>query len=494
MYGRVVNVVERHLGSVLTTDAVATGYIGVLASGTGTGSTLVLTLAADAAGDSIVIAGGQDANDVPTSIVDSRGNTYYLAPRAGHGGSGPDIVSTTGLSSTVWLAHGVYDGGQLRAGDTITLTYPHSEAQSAAAALDCSGVGAVDSDDTGSAGGDFGLISTRQTFNPATATPGLTVADDNSLYVAAVYGSRHKQHIDPITAALINDFGDPSINEGTVVLAGVDDGERGLAVAADMVDAGAAPSREMSAGMGWAEGAVQAYKVVARPTIFVADTADLGDEGTIVIDPDGISFTVDYSEVNVDTGEVTLESPLPTNFSEGTEVRIYPLGTERWAILISGDSGLEEEGMYARVPHALYDKIKVGVRDLTAGEGETVQAEFAMDELVIHDVTGKAPTVDGSYIDPTTLPHRSDGFPPASPSPTPDVVVGNDHLKARWEAVALNANGDPQGDLVSYDVHVAGGGDVPATLEVGTGDGTYRLTAVTPGVGGNDITLTVTVS
>ncbi len=489
MFARITNVYERELGSRPSVAVLPTGFIALLASGSGSGYTLVLTVTQDSQGDSFVISGGEDANILPSSIVDSKGNTYYLAPRPLHGGSGPDIVSTTGLSSTVWIAHGIQDGGHLQAGDTVTLTYPASQSECAAVLLDMNGVSDISSDDKPSGGTDFGLIATRPTFNPATVSGPLPVVADNSVYVAAVYGSRHKQHVEFPSGAIIDDYSNPTVNEGTPV-AYAGGSERAIQVNVDVISSGFAPSRQMSAGEGWAEGATLAYtSSVTSDTLFLVDTSDFDDAGQLVINDE----IYDYEVVNEDTGEVALTPALASAVDEDTFVSVYPNTTERIAVLIEADGSRDEEGMLARVPHALYDKIHLGIRDLTIGSGETITADYFSDEFVIIELMGKRPTVDGSYIDGTTLPQAHDGFPPASPSPHPDVIVGDDHLKARWTAVSLNSNGDPQVDLVAYDVYVIAVSDTTAaTLDIGSGDGEYLLTAVELGPDGNDITLTVT--
>ena len=110
----------------------------------------------------------------------------------------------------------------------------------------------------------------------------------------------------------------------------------------------------------------------------------------------------------------------------------------------------QDETLQARVPHALYDRLTVGARDLNLDEGELV--ELARDpggELVVDDVIDRAPVQTGEFIDPGTLPPpvMTDGLAPAT-SPAPTVFGGVLSLFVTWVAVA---NPDP----VTYEVHVS---------------------------------------
>lgn len=185
--------------------------------------------------------------------------------------------------------------------------------------------------------------------------------------------------------------------------------------------------------------------VGGETSLTVVDAADFNESGTLLIDAE----TLAYDALDEDTGVITLTTPVVSAHDEDADVLLYPLSVERIAYLIEGDDPEDEEGMLARVPHALYDKIPAGARDLDVGEGETVQAEFADDELVIVELTGQAPLVDGSYIDPDTLPATgggSDGDPPSG-SPTAVIEPAFGALAVSWSAVS---NADP----VTYDIYI----------------------------------------
>ncbi len=73
---------------------------------------------------------------------------------------------------------------------------------------------------------------------------------------------------------------------------------------------------------------------------------------------------------------------------------------ERLATVMLPD---QQEELVLRVPRGLWDRLPTGIRqrDLTP---ETVALEVAEGEWVMTDVVGEDPSLDGSYIDYTTLP------------------------------------------------------------------------------------------
>lgn len=197
-------------------------------------------------------------------------------------------------------------------------------------------------------------------------------------------------------------------------------------------------------------------------SITVTDVGDFFDSGRLSIDGD----IIDYSAIDPDANIITT-SALPNSYAEGAFVSVYPLTLGRVAWLSSSDD-FDEEGMLARVPHALWDRLPLGIRDLDERQGEAVTAEQQGNHLVITDVRSREPVVDGSYIDGTTLDLSdatlTDGIPPAS-SPTPVVTGGPGFLVARWTAVS---NRDP----LTYEVHISastGFTPGPSTLYSDTG-------------------------
>lgn len=203
-------------------------------------------------------------------------------------------------------------------------------------------------------------------------------------------------------------------------------------------------------------------ELVAVPTattLTLGDAVDFNEDGgtALVGDPGEL---VTYTSADLDADTLTLAAPLVGTYAVGDPVRVSPEAVERVATVRLDADG---EAVEARVPHALYDRIPEGVRDV----GERVSLSLDGGEWVVADVLGQQPFVDASYIDPDTLPASeppatSDGIPPAS-SPAPVLRGGIGTLFVRWAEVA---NADP----VTYDVHAStvAGFTPDATTLVGT--------------------------
>lgn len=178
-------------------------------------------------------------------------------------------------------------------------------------------------------------------------------------------------------------------------------------------------------------------------TLTVEDVSDFDESGELLIG----SEVVAYSAIDADINTITV-APLASGYSADEFVYVHPATVDRVAWLTT-DTPDGDEGLLARVPHSLWDRLELGARDLDAAEGESVTVEFEGDELVIVDVLSRTPVVNASFIDTTTFTTTtfSDGAAPAS-SPTPTVVGGPSFLAARWTAVS---NTDP----VTYEVHVS---------------------------------------
>ena len=192
--------------------------------------------------------------------------------------------------------------------------------------------------------------------------------------------------------------------------------------------------------------ALDAPALAGDHLVVVADTSDFDDLGSLQVEAEVVA----YISTDPDTGIIQLAAPLGLGHPQDAPVVCYPAAVERLAVLVGSADSDDEGGMLARVPHALYDRLPVGVR--TEAQGETVQADYSLDDLLITDVTGQAPLVDGSYIDPATLPAApppatSDGIPPAS-SPAVTLVPGLGTIHALWPGIA---NHDP----VTYQVHLS---------------------------------------
>lgn len=179
--------------------------------------------------------------------------------------------------------------------------------------------------------------------------------------------------------------------------------------------------------------------------IGVEDPADFSPDGG-ELELGGVEYG--YSAVE-DNGDISLDAGLDADAFAGDPVWLAPATVERFAHVRLDD---QEEALVARVPHALYDRLPVGVREESP---EPELAELGRDpdgELIVSDVLVREPQIDGSYIDPDTLPEPpppdiTDGDPPAI-SPPPIVAGGVRSLFVSWLPIA---NADP----VTYEVHVS---------------------------------------
>lgn len=204
---------------------------------------------------------------------------------------------------------------------------------------------------------------------------------------------------------------------------------------------------------------------IGAGTITVVDPTDFNPEGgTFQLGAE----LVTYTSVDDVTAIVTLSGTLAATHTDGDRVDLLPATVERWAHVLAED---QEEALEARVPHALYDRVPVGVRDEALSELELVELERDTGgELIVADVLQAEPVVDGSFIDTTTLPpNPTDGAPPAA-SPTAVVKGGIGSLFISWLVVA---NADP----LTYEVHLStSSGFTPGpTTFAGQTDGTMAV-------------------
>jgi hypothetical protein len=187
-------------------------------------------------------------------------------------------------------------------------------------------------------------------------------------------------------------------------------------------------------------------------TIFVEDALDFEEDGgQAQVYVDNVSGEIiQYSSADPDTGALVLTAPIVGAFPAETELVLYPRVIERVAHVMFSDDAGAAEAVEARVPHWLYDRMEVGIRDEGTTDGETVNVEYEGDELVITDMTGQEPLVDGRYLEPGTVSGEAitDGLPPTT-SPAIDAVRGGPgYFALEWTALS---NADP----VEYAVHVS---------------------------------------
>lgn len=206
----------------------------------------------------------------------------------------------------------------------------------------------------------------------------------------------------------------------------------------------------MSTGIVTVVEEVRAGSELATATL-TTDAQLTVDDGTDFA-PEGGELTigelagVGYASADEETGVIVLDAAIGVAFEEGEPVYVEPLTVERFAHVTAEE---QEEPLLARVPHALYDRLPVGVREETP-EPELVRLERdEAGELIVADVLNREPLVDGSYIAPATIPPAAvtDGMPPAI-SPAATVLGGIRSLFVTWVPVANH-------DAVTYEVHVS---------------------------------------
>lgn len=195
--------------------------------------------------------------------------------------------------------------------------------------------------------------------------------------------------------------------------------------------------------------------------IAIADTTDLeGDGGSIQI----LDHIYQYTDVvesepgdedaDYTPGSITLVTPLLEDVPDETPVLLFPLSSEKTALVTIEDGG---DGLEVTVPHDLYAYLADGVRE--EENQETVIISVRDDfEMIIADIVGKRAVVINEAIE------GSDGEIP-SHSPTPVVTGGIGNLFVRWDGIE---NHDP----VTYEVHLSTDPDFVATtsddIETGT--------------------------
>lgn len=135
------------------------------------------------------------------------------------------------------------------------------------------------------------------------------------------------------------------------------------------------------------------------PVDFDENGGNLTRETADPANPDSTVYV--YSTVDTDAETITLAAPLTAAWSVGDMLYLDPPAVEARALVRLSDSE-DEPAVECRVDHALRPLIPEGARD--PGMGESVLVEPTGDEWVITDVVGQVPVLDGSVIDPATLP------------------------------------------------------------------------------------------
>lgn len=170
-------------------------------------------------------------------------------------------------------------------------------------------------------------------------------------------------------------------------------------------------------------------------TLQLGDVSDFAEDGGQL----QIGETIyDYTGIDADALTVQLAAPgLVEDAPEETPVYVYPLADEKWAMVETNEG--DEEPVLARVPHYLYDLLIDGVRNEM--DQESVLVGVNDGDWTVTDLVGTIPRMDGSHIDPGTLPEPSpsDGNPPPAVG-TVEAIGGIGTIHLRWVGVT---NADP---------------------------------------------------
>lgn len=106
-----------------------------------------------------------------------------------------------------------------------------------------------------------------------------------------------------------------------------------------------------------------------------------------------------YSEVDPESGIVTLNTPLALDLFDADIIHQSPRVIEKWAIV---ELQASNDAILALVPHGLWDRIPEGVR--VPEDQESVVIAIQEGDWVILDIIGSQPLMDGTFIDPATAP------------------------------------------------------------------------------------------
>ena len=207
-----------------------------------------------------------------------------------------------------------------------------------------------------------------------------------------------------------------------------------------------------------------AVAVLAGATsIEVTDTADFYDPNVDTVLIIG-SETISYSKADPDTDIVTLDTPLANGYAVGEAVYLRANTVTAIVDILTG-------GSYDNVvvPSSLINQLDGNIYDLE-GMGVTVDDNDDDDEEpVLLWIDDQLPDIDGSYINPATLPPPviTDGLPPAS-APTGVMTTGFPRdIRVQWTALTSP-------DAITYRVHATT--DPATTPSAATAVGTTAAT------------------
>ena len=178
--------------------------------------------------------------------------------------------------------------------------------------------------------------------------------------------------------------------------------------------------------------------IIGATSLLVNDPSPFDDAGgSVIIGTTTYTYTsIDYTAI-----ALVLFTPLPVAVEEGTPIWVYPPSLDKWAMV---QIDVNDDALYARVPHYLAAELDVGMREEVDRESVLIAIQHGV--WTIQNLIALEPIINGAYVALGSLPPEAstDGVPPnSSPTPIPTGGVGSIFLL--WPAVL---NHDP----VTYDV------------------------------------------
>ncbi|WP_036959117.1 hypothetical protein [Promicromonospora kroppenstedtii] len=189
--------------------------------------------------------------------------------------------------------------------------------------------------------------------------------------------------------------------------------------------------------------------------LLVEDTADFDPDGGALLL--GGAEVVTYTSADDESGEVILAAPTAALWEIDTRVDVWDAATSAPVVETLAQilvEGIEQAGdsLVATVDHALIPYLPEGIRDPDPESGvigEAVALAYRGDELVVLNIIGQAPVMDGSVIDPSTLP------PSGGPEPEEPVTPGAPTITPGFGALMLRWAGVVHPNPVVYEVHIS---------------------------------------
>lgn len=159
-------------------------------------------------------------------------------------------------------------------------------------------------------------------------------------------------------------------------------------------------------------------------TLFVSSVSDFVAAGG-QLSIDGQTYTYVSTNSDFETIELDPSTPLlaPYLGEDSVEVLALPSRQVKRALFVQ-DEG--EDGEWAVIPHSLWDKMPDGIREYE--DQEQVELEFneEANQWYIDNILDQEPEIDGSFIDPETVPQPSAIVPTEPPAESPTLRLIGD--------------------------------------------------------------------